>query len=110
MNDIAGYKEDMSRGYVTTGANCYMKQYGVTEEEAIRELSKMVEDADKIMNEELLKKLPVSRQVWKSAIDLARTVNITYIEGDGYTHLTGKFVEYVKSLLVNRIHLFEDLS
>ncbi|CAL9239738.1 unnamed protein product [Arabidopsis halleri] len=95
----------MSRGYVTSGVNCYMKQYGVTEEEAIRELSKMVEDTDKIMNEELLKKLPVTRQVWKSAIDLACTVNITYIVGDGYTHPKGKFMEYVKSLLVNRIHL-----
>ncbi|KAL1205293.1 Terpenoid synthase 9 [Cardamine amara subsp. amara] len=36
MNDIAGFEDDMSRGYVVNSVNCYMKQYGVTEEEAFK--------------------------------------------------------------------------
>ncbi|CAN8252209.1 unnamed protein product [Cochlearia groenlandica] len=106
MNDLTGFKDDMNRGYVATGVNCYMKQHGVTEEEAIREMWKMVKETDKIMNEEFLMKEMVSvpRRVWKAVIDLARTVNISYNETDEYTD-PNIMKEYVTSLFIDQIHL-----
>uniref|UniRef100_A0A1J3FPS3 Putative terpenoid synthase 7 n=1 Tax=Noccaea caerulescens TaxID=107243 RepID=A0A1J3FPS3_NOCCA len=106
MNDITGFKDDMNRGYAATGVNCYMKQYGVTEKEAIRELSKMVTKADKILNEEyMINKVSVPRKVWKVAMDLARTVHITYNGHDEYTNPEGKMKEYITSLFVNQFSL-----
>lgn len=58
----------MSRGNFTTGVNCYMNQYGVTEKKAYMELHKMVAEADKTLNEEMLKKCEVPRQVLKTVI------------------------------------------
>ncbi|CAA7024479.1 unnamed protein product [Microthlaspi erraticum] len=95
----------MDRGYVATGVNCYMKQYGVTEKEAIRELTKIVTEADKILNEEFLSNISVPRKVWKAAMDIARTVNISYNGHDEYTNPDGKIKEYITSLFVNQISL-----
>ncbi|KAG7542142.1 Isoprenoid synthase domain superfamily [Arabidopsis thaliana x Arabidopsis arenosa] len=78
MNDLMGYKDDMSRGYVTNAINCYMKQYGVTKEEACRELHKMVADANKTLNEEFLTTTGVSHFLLKATIDLARMMTVAY--------------------------------
>lgn len=82
-----------------------MKQYGVTEKEAIKELWKIVTEADKILNEEFLTNTTVPRKVWKAAIDLDRTVNITYNGSDEYTTPKERFKEYITSLFINQIHL-----
>ncbi|KAG7547485.1 Isoprenoid synthase domain superfamily [Arabidopsis suecica] len=105
MNDMAGFEDDTSRGNVTTGVYCYMKQYGVTKKEAIRKLNEMVAYNDNILNEEFLKTIHIPRQVLKIAINFARVINVTYNEGEGYTHPEGKIKEYITSLFVNRICL-----
>ncbi|KFK26233.1 hypothetical protein AALP_AA8G220300 [Arabis alpina] len=71
MNDIYGFEDDMSRGYFSNALNCYMKQYRVSKQEAVRELHIMVEDADKAINEELLTTIGVSRLVLKAAMGIA---------------------------------------
>ncbi|CDY54565.1 BnaA08g30440D [Brassica napus] len=82
-NDITGYEDDMSRGYVTNAINCYMKQYGVPLEEAIRELNKIVADADKTLNEEFLTTVAVGRGVLKAAMDFGRMIATTYNVDEG---------------------------
>ncbi|CAA7048213.1 unnamed protein product [Microthlaspi erraticum] len=64
-DDMFGYEDDMSRGYVTGSINCYKKQYGVTEEEAFRKLREMIVDGDKMMNGEFLKPINVPKQSLK---------------------------------------------
>ncbi|KAJ9135131.1 hypothetical protein P3X46_032345 [Hevea brasiliensis] len=44
-----------SRGHVASAVECYIKQYGVSEQEACYELNKQVENAWKDINEEILK-------------------------------------------------------
>ncbi|EOA22803.1 hypothetical protein CARUB_v10003521mg [Capsella rubella] len=109
LNDIAGFEDDMSRGYVTNGIKCYMKQYGVTEEEAIRELRKIISDMDKTMKEEFLNTKNVKPfRVLKSVIDCARMSNVTYnvAVGEGLTHPEGKISSYyMPSLFLNRFSL-----
>lgn len=95
----------MSRGYVTNAINCYMKQYGVPVEEAMRELKKIVADADKTINEEFLTTVDVGRGVLKAFMNLARMVSVAYNVEEGFTHPEGKIKEYMTSLFVDQIRL-----
>ncbi|KAL9309051.1 putative lyase [Arabidopsis thaliana] len=86
LNDIFGYEDDMRRGYVTNSINCYKKQYGVTEEEAIRKLHQIVADGEKMMNEEFLKPINVPYQVPKVVIlDTLRAANVSFEKDDEFT-------------------------
>ncbi|KAH0853462.1 hypothetical protein HID58_093237 [Brassica napus] len=105
MNDMAGFEDDMSRGYVTTGVNCYMKQYGVTKGEAFKKLHQMRVHNEKIVNEEFLTIKDVPRRVLKEAINCARMTNVAYGYGEGLTHPEGKIKEYIISLYVELIRL-----
>ncbi|CAH8390868.1 unnamed protein product [Eruca vesicaria subsp. sativa] len=105
MDDITGFQDDISRGYVTNAVSCYMKQYGVSEIEAFRELNKMVGEADKIINEEFLTITGVRHCVLKAAIDLARMIHVCYNGYEGYTDPQGKINEYMTSMFVNQIRL-----
>ncbi|CDY63935.1 hypothetical protein Bca4012_030231 [Brassica carinata] len=101
MNDIAGFEDD--RGFIANAVNCYMKQYGVTKLEAIRDLQKEVANCDKIINEESLKNIDVPLQNRKLVFKILRMLNVSYNEGEGFTFTKGKFDKYIASLFVNRI-------
>ncbi|KAG2244695.1 hypothetical protein Bca52824_093463 [Brassica carinata] len=105
MNDMTGFQDDISRGYVTTGINCYMKQYGVTKAEAYKELHKIRVHNDKVVNEELLMTKNVPRRVLKEAINCARMANVAYGYGEGLTHPEGKIKDYIISLYLDMIRL-----
>ncbi|KAG5376201.1 hypothetical protein IGI04_040797, partial [Brassica rapa subsp. trilocularis] len=105
MNDKTGFEIDMNRGYVTTGMNCYMRQYGVAEREASREFQNIIEKTRKLMNEELLKTSDVPRRVLKTALDCARTGCIAYKAGEGVTNPRGKITKHIISLYVDKICL-----
>ncbi|KAG7632986.1 Terpene synthase N-terminal domain [Arabidopsis suecica] len=105
MNDMKGYKEDMSRGYAANAVTCYMKQYRVTEQEALKEFEKMVAVANKTVNEEFLTTMGVSRLVLKLAMGVGLMISITYSEDEGYTHPEGKIKEKMTTLFVDQIPL-----
>ncbi|CAN7081331.1 unnamed protein product [Brassica oleracea var. botrytis] len=105
MDDIIGFQDDISRGYVTNAVSCYMKQYGVSENEAFRELNIMVGEADKIINEEFLTITGVRHCVLKAVIDLARMIHVCYNGYEGYTDPQGKIKEYMTSMFVDQIRL-----
>ncbi|KAF8115070.1 hypothetical protein N665_0030s0111 [Sinapis alba] len=110
MNDITGLKDDMSRGQITNAVNYYMKQYGVTKQNALRELHKMVADTDNIINEELLTTTGVSRLVLKTAMGLAQSITICYYGYEGYTHPEGKIEEYMTSFCLSIRFLFNNFG
>ncbi|CAL9220833.1 unnamed protein product [Arabidopsis halleri] len=85
-NDIGTYETEINRGEVANGLNCYMKQYGVTKEEASRELRKMYKDNKKVVIEEFMNSHDhVARQVLLRCLNFARLFDVFYTEGDGYT-------------------------
>ncbi|MFQ6635362.1 hypothetical protein Gotur_011649, partial [Gossypium turneri] len=55
MSDIVGHKVERERGHVSSAVECYMKQYGVSMQEAYDELYKQLNNAWKDINEEFLK-------------------------------------------------------
>jgi len=99
------YQEDMSRGYAANAVTCYMKQYRVTEQEALKEFEKMVAVANKTVNEEFLTTMGVSRLVLKLAMGVGLMISITYSEDEGYTHPEGKIKEKMTTLFVDQIPL-----
>nr|VDC99357.1 unnamed protein product [Brassica oleracea] len=105
MNDITGCEDDMSRGQLTNSVNCYMKQDGVTKQDALRELHKMVADTDNIINEELLTTAGVSSLVLKTVMGLAQSITVCYNGCEGYTRPEGKIKEYMTSMYVDQIRL-----
>ncbi|CDY42473.1 BnaA10g08490D [Brassica napus] len=106
MNDMPGFEDDKSRGYNANAINYYMKQYGVTEEEAFSEIQNMVRALDKILNEEFLKEsATVPRKILKLAANFGKMVVFSYRTGEEYTNPDGIFKEHITSLFVNLIRL-----
>ncbi|CAA7013456.1 unnamed protein product [Microthlaspi erraticum] len=105
MNDITGFYDDMSRGYKPNAVNYYMKQYNVTEDEALADLHMMVRELDKTVNEEFLKtakKMP--RKILRGPIGFGNTVVFSYRFGEEFT-FPERFKEHITSLFVNLIPL-----
>ncbi|ESQ39538.1 hypothetical protein EUTSA_v10001108mg [Eutrema salsugineum] len=105
LDDITDFEEDMNKGYTANALNYYMKQHGVTIEEATREFHKMIEVIEKVVNEECLKTTNISRPVLMQVVNFGRMVNILYTSDDVYNHREGKLKEYLTTLLVDPIHM-----
>ncbi|XP_056166783.1 (-)-germacrene D synthase-like isoform X2 [Syzygium oleosum] len=102
LDDIAGHKFEQERGHVASSVECFMKQYGVTEEEAKEELRKQVADAWKDINEELHCPTIIPRPLLVRIHNFARTMHVVYKdEIDLYTHGVTEFKKHVTSLYVN---------
>ncbi|XP_010488444.1 PREDICTED: terpenoid synthase 25-like [Camelina sativa] len=100
-NDIATFDQEMSRGEVANGINCYMKQYGVTKEAAVKELSKMIKENYKMMMEELMTSKDVPRQILVRIVNIARVIDVYYKEGDKFGDPDQKMKELLASLFVH---------
>lgn len=93
---------EQKRGHVDSGVECYMKQYGVSREETIREFTVMFENAWKDMNEECLEPRSVPLQLLLRVVNIARLVEVTYKEVDGYTNPEYLRV-YITKLFIDKI-------
>ncbi|KAL9308189.1 Terpenoid synthase 22 [Arabidopsis thaliana] len=104
-NDIAGFEEEMRRGEVVNGVNCYVKQHNVTKELAVREIKKMIRDNYKIMMEEFLTIKSVPRPILVRCFNIVRLVNLYYEEGDNFTNPNGKLKDLITSLFFHPLPL-----
>nr|WBW04277.1 terpene synthase [Ficus benjamina] len=105
MNDIAYHKSDKRRSgcIVASAVECYLKQFGVTEEEAINELTKPVVDAWKNANEECLH-TGIPRPLITRVLYLVRVNHEMYLDGDGFTQAT-LLKDLIASLVINPVPL-----
>ncbi|KAI3728037.1 hypothetical protein L6452_16664 [Arctium lappa] len=103
MDDMATHKEEQERDHIASSVECYMKQYGVTEEETREIFSKQVEDGWKVINKESLRPTCIPRPLLMPPINLARVCDVLYKRGDDYNHAGKEVIHYIKSLLVNPI-------
>ncbi|XP_030523549.1 (-)-germacrene D synthase-like isoform X2 [Rhodamnia argentea] len=102
MDDIAGHKFEQERGHGATSVECFMKQYGVTDEVAKEELRKQVADAWKDINEGLRRPAIVPRPILTRILNFARAMHVVYKdEIDLYTHAETTLKMYVTSLYVD---------
>ncbi|GMJ06426.1 sesterterpene synthase 2, terpene synthase 19 [Hibiscus trionum] len=84
-NDIATNEREEKRGAVT-GTMCYMKQYGVTRQEATEAFKDMIEAAFKDMNRGCLRPMPIPREIVNRVVNYLRLLDTFYMNDiDGYT-------------------------
>ncbi|TYG97051.1 hypothetical protein ES288_A10G006200v1 [Gossypium darwinii] len=83
----------------------YMKQYGVTRQEAVEAYREMIEVAWKDMNEACLKPMPVSNKIAVRALNVARLVLVLYKKDDGFTRPELSLKDAIAKLLIHPIPL-----
>ncbi|KAG2240062.1 hypothetical protein Bca52824_091182 [Brassica carinata] len=84
INDITTFEEELERGEVANGVNCYMKQHGV-----------------RSMMDEFFKALStVPRQIVMRVFNTARVMNLFYKEGDGFGHSDENLKAHFTSLFL----------
>ncbi|XP_059428060.1 (-)-germacrene D synthase-like isoform X2 [Corylus avellana] len=105
MDDIVSHKFEQKRGHVASAVECYTKQHGATEEEAIDEFGKEITDAWKDINEECRYPTTVPMPVVMRILNLARVIDVVYKDADGYTHAGIVLKDFVASLLVDPVPL-----
>ncbi|KAL6220688.1 hypothetical protein ACLB2K_008444 [Fragaria x ananassa] len=98
MDDIVGSKDEKQKGDVDSSIDCYMKQYGVSKEEAIEVLDKQIVDSWKEINEDLLRPTAVPMYVLLRVMNFSRGVDLVYKGEDGFTNV-GKVVKHAVAAL-----------
>lgn len=102
-DDIVGHKFEQERGHVDSAVECYMKQYGKTEEETVKELKEKVSDAWKDINKECLKPFALfPMPILTRVVNLARVIEMVYDDEDKYTH-SSELKAIITSVLVDPI-------
>ncbi|KAJ6339699.1 hypothetical protein OIU77_007609 [Salix suchowensis] len=105
MDDVKSHKFEQERGHAASGVECYMRQYGLSEQEVYNEFHKQVVSAWKDINEEYccLKPTAVPRPLLERILNLSRVIDVIYKEGDGYTHVGKVMKNNVESLLIDPV-------
>ncbi|RVW68212.1 Valencene synthase [Vitis vinifera] len=92
---------EQKRGHVASTVECYMKQYGVSEEQVYSEFQKQIENAWLDINQECLKPTAVSMPLLARILNLSRTTDVIYKEQDSYTHVGKVMRDNIASVLIN---------
>nr|QJA18336.1 terpene synthase 21 [Andrographis paniculata] len=106
VDDIATYDIEKKRGQSVTGIECYMKDYGVCEEEAMEAFQDIAENGWKDINKELVDEKSVSIDILTRVVNLSRLIDVVYKHNqDGYTHPEKLLKPLITALLVQPLHL-----
>ncbi|KAI7732110.1 hypothetical protein M8C21_028973 [Ambrosia artemisiifolia] len=102
MDDIVGHKDEQKREHVVSIVEAYMKEHDVNEEYVYDVLNKQIEEAWKVMNQELLKcKDVVPLPLIMCVINLARVMDNLYKYDDTFTRVGEELKGHIKSLFVH---------
>ncbi|KAK9151967.1 hypothetical protein Syun_010276 [Stephania yunnanensis] len=113
MDDLVSRELEQKRGHVASALECYMKQYGVSEQAAHDEFDKLLDSAWKDLNEGCLSTttttttttttnsgtvIPMALRI--RAVNLARMIYVIYKHEDAYTHSSRKLKECIGVLFI----------
>ncbi|XP_038695439.1 probable terpene synthase 6 [Tripterygium wilfordii] len=99
MDDLVTTEREKQWKHIPTGIECYMKTYGVSEEEAVEEFQRNISNAWKDINEELIKP---TRPLLMIFLNLARVMDVLYKYKDAYTY-SASLKDIIKSLFIDAI-------
>ncbi|KAH0987391.1 hypothetical protein GBA52_014568 [Prunus armeniaca] len=102
-DDMKSHKFEQKRGHIALAVECYMKEYGATEEETIIELGKQVNKARKDINEEWINLTTIPMPLPLRILKFARTNELMYKHEDGFTHAGVVLRDLLVSLFVNPV-------
>ncbi|KAK1323374.1 (-)-germacrene D synthase [Acorus calamus] len=103
MDDIYDLNQDKD-GQVISCTKCYILENGLTQDEANLEFQRMIEEAWKTINQELLlTTLCFPVRVISPALDLACMMEVIYKKADTYNKPDGEMKDRITMLLLNPI-------
>ncbi|KAJ4850571.1 hypothetical protein Tsubulata_030044 [Turnera subulata] len=105
-DDVTGHETEQERGHVASSVECYMKEYGVSKEEAHDVIKKFIEDDWKYINEEFMKEAgAIPRKILKIFLSYARVMEVLYgdFSNNKYDVSDNTTKEITEALLVNPI-------
>ncbi|CAN0909099.1 Alpha-copaene synthase [Linum grandiflorum] len=85
-NDLVSFQFERNRKHAATSVDCYMKEYNVSQEEAIRLIWAEISNAWKDIAESCQKPTPVPVALIDRVLNFARSFSVIYKDGDGYTN------------------------
>ncbi|KAJ6801194.1 (-)-germacrene D synthase-like [Iris pallida] len=94
---------ERQRNHVDSSLEICMRDEGITEQEALAKLNKMVEDAWKDINKECLNPFPSRKHLNLLALKFNRMIEVIYKHEDSFTNPDGKMKENIALLLVRPI-------
>ncbi|KAK6230394.1 hypothetical protein QUC31_001912 [Theobroma cacao] len=104
MDDIASHKFEQEKGHVGSAVECYMKQHGVSEQEAYNEFHTHIDNARNDINEEMLNVKAILTPVLIRILNFSRVIDVLYKDGeDRYTNVVGVARSGITSLLIDPI-------
>ncbi|XP_058210696.1 tricyclene synthase EBOS, chloroplastic-like isoform X1 [Rhododendron vialii] len=105
-NDLATSKAELERGESANSILCYMHETGVSEQEARKHISSLIEEAWKKMNKErVATDSPFEKPFIETAFNPARIAQCTYQNGDGHGAPDNKAKNRVLSVIIEPITL-----
>ncbi|XP_062023570.1 (-)-alpha-pinene synthase-like isoform X2 [Rosa rugosa] len=105
MDDIVSTKFEKERGHAPSSIDCYMKQYGVSEQETIDVFNKKIVESWKDINEEFLKPTTVPMQVLMRVLNLTRVADLLYKGEDGFTRVGKMTKDSVAAVIIDSVPL-----
>ncbi|KAK8963037.1 Beta-eudesmol synthase [Platanthera guangdongensis] len=104
MNDIVTYELEQKRDHVASTVQCYVVEHGCSEEEACEELTKMVENAWRVINKEIIMETDIipASLIWP-AFNLARFNAFVYEGNDIYTNADKIMKDNINTVLVESV-------
>ncbi|XP_031127842.1 (-)-germacrene D synthase-like isoform X1 [Ipomoea triloba] len=103
MDDIVGHEFEQQRGHLDSSVEIYMKEYGKSKEETIREFLERITNAWKDINQQCLKPTSFPMPILIRVLNFARVIDLLYSDEDSYTHSKTKLKDCITSILVNPI-------
>ncbi|KAL3570701.1 hypothetical protein D5086_027950 [Populus alba] len=103
VDDVRSHKFEQERGHAASGVECYIKQYGLSEQEVYKEFHMQVVNAWKDINEECLKPTAVPMPLLERILNLSRVIDVIYKEEDQYTHVGEVMKNNIASLLIDSV-------
>ncbi|KAK4419566.1 Gamma-cadinene synthase [Sesamum alatum] len=101
-NDLGSYERENKGGSLPKAVRCYMKQYGVSEEEALDKFVELVEDAWKDVNTGWITETP--RDMAEQLLNYARVSEVTYKNNqDGFSNPERYMAPQLVALFVDPI-------
>ncbi|KAM2330439.1 hypothetical protein ACFX1X_021267 [Malus domestica] len=100
MDDIVSTDAD-----AITCVHCYMKQYGVSKQEAVDVFEKQIMDLWKDINEEFLRPTVVPMPVLTRVLNLVRVPDLLYKGDDGFTRVGKVTKDGVASICIDPVPL-----
>uniref|UniRef100_A0A7N0ZTL3 Terpene synthase metal-binding domain-containing protein n=1 Tax=Kalanchoe fedtschenkoi TaxID=63787 RepID=A0A7N0ZTL3_KALFE len=91
-DDIVSHEFEQERHHIPSAVECYMNQYKVSIEEARQYLRKQISDSWITINEEFLKPNAFPFPALERVLNISRSMEVMYGDGDGFTH-SQKFME-----------------